>query len=312
MNANVKKEANDLLIKLGHKSTGHFTKSDEKKLRSVLGGVVDLQQNLDDEVIRRMAEYKGVNSPEFFSRVRGSNLQVNAVDSLFKSVSLDFLDEFKEDVNWDNPDLYRDFANQKPSQSINPYSNFRMSRFLFRFKDHINWENLLRYYRMPENEIMFFEDYVNWGTVSEFLMLSEEFMQEYSEFLNWEALCKNQKMSDDFILRMNKKINFNILVRYQKLSMNILNTFLSRMSMNDICQFQWLDDYFLVGHAETINWSIVHNSRIFSISAFVKEQCAEHIKDYIQEPFFYQPKRFPMNEVVRKPSSKEELRREQS
>ena len=272
----VKKEANNMLISMGEKEEGKFSKQDEKLLRDILGSRIDLQAVISDEMIKKTAYIKGDKVADFVARVRGSNLEIDRVSTLFKIVSLDFLEEFKDDINWDNPDLYRDMSF--------PFTKFKMGRFLFQFKDYLNWEYLLQHYSIEENELIYFHDYVDWDMISANVVLSEEFMKEYKDSLNWNILSAKQSMSDEFILHMNRYINFKYLVRNQKLSMRIINTFLSRMDMDAVCQFQSLDDYFLIGHAEEINWTLVHGSRMTSISTFVKEHCADFISNYRLKP----------------------------
>ena len=182
--------------------------------------------------------------------------------------SLEFIEEFKDYVDWDNPTLYSSsfrngisFANFDYKNGFNA-RKMELHHFISKFSDLINWDLLLLNVRLNEYEAVLFYDKIDWKIAVRYLSLSEGFMVRYAETLDWSELCRYQVMGDEFIYEMKSYIDWSSLIRYQKLSPNILHAFYDKFDVNDIMYFQKVDKFFRMAHRDNFGTCIIDSPLI--------------------------------------------------
>jgi hypothetical protein len=214
------KEALKLLEDFGYKSrSGKLTRHGVTRLREILKEktkLSDVVQESDIEIMKQLPEDDVASltneNLQFIKNITLSNS--SALNRTICRYSLEFLEEFKDCIDWDNPSVYSAFRNPNCSK-------YEVSMFLSRFAHEINWDLMVMNYRVTEEFAGIFYEHINWDFGSQWIKLSENFMRQFADDLNWKALCQYQKMGEDFIFDMKEYIDWDSLVRHQTLSVKI-------------------------------------------------------------------------------------------
>lgn len=88
--------------------------------------------------------------------------------------------------------------------------------FLREFKDYVNWERAITYFKFSEEFIKFELPNKNWNFISLYQKLSESFIEEFKDKVNWDQICRTQKLSYNFIKKHHKEVNWEIVRAYQE------------------------------------------------------------------------------------------------
>ena len=152
--------------------------------------------------------------------------------SRYQKLSLDFIREFKNKVNWTyilkyqklSEDFIREFKDKVNWDWISQYQKLSED-FIREFKNKVNWTYILKYQKLSEDFIREFKDKVNWDWISQYQKLSEDFIREFKNKVNWTYILKYQKLSEDFIREFKDKVNWDWISQYQKLSEDFLKEF---------------------------------------------------------------------------------------
>ena len=137
-----------------------------------------------------------------------------------KVYSDEFIEEFKDKINWLYLITYQKFDEQKLRQYIDPYF-FRYrsiwsalsihqtlsETFIDEFKDKLSWLDICCYQKLSEPFIKTHADYVDWTEISIHQILSESFIEEFQDKVDWYYIDMYQKFSDSFFNKFKEKIN---------------------------------------------------------------------------------------------------------
>lgn len=178
--------------------------------------------------------------------------ELNTIIGSKKQISIDFIREFKDKINWDH------FSHEL---NIN-------SKILKEFWDKVNWLNVIYNNDLNDDIIEFYITYVledrhynesyiyplishqsisikllnkYWNifkpfanSISKWQNLTEEFIEQHAEEVDWSEISSHQVLSEDFMKKWENKINWNFLHQTQGLSkqfvMEIYNEFMLNAS----------------------------------------------------------------------------------
>ena len=140
------------------------------------------------------------------NEILGANYDSWARLSLCESLTEDFIQEFKDKVDWIcisryshlSEDFIRKFADRVDWFYISAYQ-YLSEDFIREFADRVTWDWLVKYQHLSEDFIREFKYKVDWTYISTYHRLSEEFIREFKGKVNWIRISKHQHLSEDFI-----------------------------------------------------------------------------------------------------------------
>ena len=140
------------------------------------------------------------------NEILGTNYDNWARLSLCESLTEDFIQEFKDKVDWIcisryshlSEDFIRKFAGRVDWFYISAYQ-YLSEDFIREFADRVTWDWLVKCQHLSEDFIREFKDKVDWTYISTYQHLSEDFIREFKGRLNWIRISKHQHLSEDFI-----------------------------------------------------------------------------------------------------------------
>lgn len=112
------------------------------------------------------------------------------------------------------------------------------------------------------------KDNLYWGLILELNELKEEWIDEFildiksqydpddKPYDLWCTLTSTQNLSLEWIKKHTDIIDFSVLIK-KKLSKEILCEFLDKFNWNDICEYQILDEDFIIKYANFVNWNLI-------------------------------------------------------
>ena len=117
--------------------------------------------------------------------------------------------------------------------------------FIQEFKDKVDWICISRYSHLSEDFIRKFADRVDWFYISAYQYLSEDFIREFADRVNWDWLVKCQHLSEDFIREFKDKVDWTYISTYQHLSEDFIREFKGRLNWIRISKHQHLSEDFI-------------------------------------------------------------------
>ena len=150
------------------------------------------------------------------NEILGTNYDNWARLSLCESLTEDFIQEFKDKVDW---------------ICISRYPHLSED-FIRKFADRVEWYYISAYQYLSENFIREFADKVGWYWISRCQQLSEDFIREFKDKVNWYYISAYQHLSEDFIREFKDKVSWGWVSRYQHLSKEFIEEFKDKIYMN--------------------------------------------------------------------------------
>ena len=150
------------------------------------------------------------------NEILGTNYDNWARLSLCESLTEDFIQEFKDKVDW---------------TCISRYPHLSED-FIRKFADRVDWYYISAYQYLSENFIREFADKVGWYWISRCQQLSEDFIREFKDKVNWYYISAYQHLSEDFIREFKDKVSWGWVSRYQHLSKEFIEEFKDKIYMN--------------------------------------------------------------------------------
>ena len=138
--------------------------------------------------------------------------------SLCESLTEDFIQEFKDKVDW---------------FSISRYPHLSED-FIRKFADKVDWYYISAYQCLSEDFIREFQDRVAWDWIVKYQPLSEDFIREFKDKVNWNYISANQHLSENFIREFKDEVNWAWISAYQHLSKEFIEEFKDKIHMNFI------------------------------------------------------------------------------
>ena len=238
------------------------------------------------------------------NEILGTNYDNWARLSLCESLTEDFIQEFKDKVDW---------------TCISRYPHLSED-FIRRFADRVDWYYISAYQCLSENFIREFADRVAWGWIVKYQQLSEDFIREFKDKVNWNYISANQHLSENFIREFKDEVNWAWISAYQHLSKEFIEEFKDKIHMNFIADswhyksveekkkavmdtglYECHDDYFIAykgirkdrysrfsfqyqylkGHTYETWCDCSSNESSYGFSAWTKEGAREYCKELI-------------------------------
>ena len=156
------------------------------------------------------------------NEILGTNYDNWARLSLCESLTEDFIQEFKDKVDW---------------TCISRYPHLSED-FIRKFADRVDWYYISAYQYLSENFIREFADKVGWYWISRCQQLSEDFIREFKDKVNWYYISAYQHLSEDFIREFKDKVSWGWVSRYQHLSKEFIEEFKDKIYM-DLIADSW-------------------------------------------------------------------------
>ena len=150
------------------------------------------------------------------NEILGTNYDNWARLSLCESLTEDFIQEFKDKVDW---------------TCISRYPHLSED-FIRKFADRVDWYYISAYQYLSENFIREFADKVGWYWISRCQQLSEDFIREFKDKVNWYYISAYQHLAEDFIREFKDKVSWGWVSRYQHLSKEFIEEFKDKIYMN--------------------------------------------------------------------------------
>ena len=224
--------------------------------------------------------------------------------SLCESLTEDFIQEFKDKVDW---------------FSISRYPHLSED-FIRKFADKVDWYYISAYQCLSEDFIREFQDRVAWDWIVKYQPLSEDFIREFKDKVNWNYISANQHLSENFIREFKDEVNWAWISAYQHLSKEFIEEFKDKIYMNFIADswhyksveekkkavmdtglYECHDDYFIAykgirkdrysrfsfqyqylkGHTYETWCDCSANESSYGFSAWTKERAREYCKELI-------------------------------
>ena len=224
--------------------------------------------------------------------------------SLCESLTEDFIQEFKDKVDW---------------FSISRYPHLSED-FIRKFADKVDWYYISAYQCLSEDFIREFQDRVAWDWIVKYQPLSEDFIREFKDKVNWNYISANQHLSENFIREFKDEVNWAWISAYQHLSKEFVEEFKDKIHMNFIADswhyksveekkkavmdtglYECHDDYFIAykgirkdrysrfsfqyqylkGHTYETWCDCSSNESSYGFSAWTKEGAREYCKELI-------------------------------
>jgi hypothetical protein len=287
MHRNAEKDALELLSYFDPNEKGKkLTKRRKEKLIGFLQEETPMLLKIDTKDLDLMENEYSKDMDHARKFVGKTTVKGSEVFNSILRFSIEFVDEFKEYVDWNNPTLYSSsfrgsgsFGSPNYSQGFSR-SKIILNRFISKFSNYINWDLFLFNVKISESEAVLFYDNIDWKIAIKYLELSEGFMRMYADTLDWTELSRYQKMGDEFIYEMRDHIDWNSLVKYQKLSPTILHAFYDKFNVDDIMYFQRVDKFFRMAHHAdfdrcSISSPLIKANMVSSCHKFIKSKVAE-------------------------------------
>ena len=238
------------------------------------------------------------------NEILGTNYDNWARLSLCESLTEDFIQEFKDKVDW---------------TCISRYPHLSED-FIRKFADRVDWYYISAYQCLSENFIREFADRVAWGWIVKYQQLSEDFIREFKDKVNWNYISANQHLSENFIREFKDEVNWAWISAYQHLSKEFIEEFKDKIHMNFIADswhyksveekkkavmdtglYECHDDYFIAykgirkdrysrfsfqyqylkGHTYETWCDCSSNESSYGFSAWTKEGAREYCKELI-------------------------------
>lgn len=151
--------------------------------------------------------------------------------------------------------------------------------FIEKYKDKLNWREVLQANEFSEDFIRRYLKYMDGGLLVATQHLSEEFLWEFRDFIDWEYLW--QDVSNDFLRKATNYIHWNSYIWRKRLTEELLREFRDYLDWTVISHTQTLSEPFIKENWDKINFDylILSNYCCFS-KEFVKEMVREKINDY--------------------------------
>ena len=224
--------------------------------------------------------------------------------SLCESLTEDFIQEFKDKVDW---------------FSISRYPHLSED-FIRKFADKVDWYYISAYQCLSEDFIREFQDRVAWDWIVKYQPLSEDFIREFKDKVNWNYISANQHLSENFIREFKDEVNWAWISAYQHLSKEFIEEFKDKIYVNFIADswhyksveekkkavmdtglYECHDDYFIAykgirkdrysrfsfqyqylkGHTYETWCDCSSNESSYGFSAWTKEGAREYCKELI-------------------------------
>ena len=138
--------------------------------------------------------------------------------SLCESLTEDFIQEFKDKVDWF-------------SISRSPHLS---EAFIRKFADTVDWSYISAYQCLSEAFLREFQDRVAWDWIVKYQPLSEDFIREFKDKVNWNYISANQHLSENFIREFKDEVNWAWISRSQHLSKEFIEEFEDWLSMDGV------------------------------------------------------------------------------
>ena len=177
------------------------------------------------------------------------------------STTLSFINHFKEELSFN-----------LISQNINYYTGKRkhLIEFLDKYKDRVEWVNIILKSNLTEAEIEKYIKYINWDAVSFSKNLTQSFIEKHIEKINFNFALNNVKLTQDFIRKHIDKMPIGKLISTQNVPLDVLKNYLNNniktiyktTYINDICKYQQVDSEFILENYEHINFSALANNEL--------------------------------------------------
>ena len=152
------------------------------------------------------------------NEILGTNYDNWARLSLCESLTEDFIQEFKDKVDW---------------TCISRYPHLSED-FIRKFADRVDWYYISAYQYLSENFIREFADRVAWDWIVKYQPLSEDFIREFKDKVNWNYISANQHLSENFIREFKDEVNWAWISAYQHLSKEFIEEFKDKIHMKFI------------------------------------------------------------------------------
>ena len=152
------------------------------------------------------------------NEILGANYDNWARLSLCESLTEDFIQEFKDKVDW---------------ICISRYSHLSED-FIRKFADRVDWYYISAFQHLSENFIREFADRVAWDWIVKYQPLSEDFIREFKDKVNWNYISANQHLSENFIREFKDRVNWAWISAYQHLSKEFIEEFKDKIYMKFI------------------------------------------------------------------------------
>ena len=132
--------------------------------------------------------------------------------------------------------------------------------FIQEFKDKVDWTCISRYPHLSEDFIRKFADRVDWYYISAYQYLSEDFIREFKDWVYWDAISYYQQLSEDFIREFKDKVNWYYISAYQHLSEDIIREFKDKVSWGRVSRYQHLSKEFIEEFKDKIYMNLIADS----------------------------------------------------
>ena len=238
------------------------------------------------------------------NEILGTNYDNWARLSLCESLTEDFIQEFKDKVDWIcisryphlSEDFIRKFADRVEWYYISAYQHLS-ENFIREFADRVAWDWIVKYQPLSEDFIREFKDKVNWYYISAYQHLSENFIREFKDKVNWFWISRCQHLSKEFIEEFKDKIHMNFIDD----SWHYKSVEEKKKAVERTGLYECHDDYFIAykgirkdrysrfsfqyqylkGHTYETWCDCSANEDSFGFSAWTKEGAREYCKELI-------------------------------
>lgn len=165
-------------------------------------------------------------------------------------LSIDFVREFRDKINW---------------ETICNNGNFAFTwEFLDEFEDRIDWYVISDSKVLEHKDLIKYKDKLNWSSITRNQKLTEEELYQFSDLLNWNFIY-NQNLTDKFIRDYYKELYPSSLARFCKLSEQFIEEHIEDFKplFSWISRCQKLSAKFIYKYIDWIDiGGIVENSKI--------------------------------------------------
>jgi hypothetical protein len=109
--------------------------------------------------------------------------------------------------------------------------------FIREFKSEVDWGYISIYQNLSEGFIREFKGLVSWYYLSRYQNLSEEFICEFINIIDWRFVSRFQNLSEEFIIKYKDKIHWESYFGREKVSFKIIKKFIVNTNYKDISEF---------------------------------------------------------------------------
>jgi len=227
-----------------------------------------------------------------------------------------------------NEQYYMEQATEEELNALNWGSIVNVSeQFIEKFKDRVNWNNLLFSRILSESLLDSCIDYIVSTNNFEYLIhkqiVSEQFIEKYIDKFSWSewiSVAAQQCLSEQFIEKYTNSIYWPRVASNQKLSEQFIETHKNVLPSRDISIFQKLSESFLERNSDYIDWFEIskyqplsesfiekyfHKLNKYSISKyqrlsknFIKKYKDELVIHIIQDSWHYKSTEFKKQKIM--------------